>query len=437
MNRFDSALITLLALVPSLVVLSACGSNESSGSAAPSRETPTASTAADPSEAPSEPVPDEPAPAEATPAAPTAPTWPLAIDTHVDTPQRMLDADDDISQELPNGHLDVPRMREGGLSAAFFSIWVDPRRYPGEEAWARSQALVQAVLSLVRQHPDQVALCRTATEVRAAHASGRIGVLMGIEGAHGLGEADPVVLLTRLREMYDLGVRYMTVTWTNDNVFAHASTGAHPRRGLTDAGRRLVRDMNEMGMIIDVSHVSDRTVSDVLDITTRPVFASHSSARALGEHVRNMPDDLIRRVGEGGGAVCVNYYAQYIDPTYGAARRALEDEHRAEFDALAHGHRSWETLVERNALARRLAPELHPPTLETLGAHFAHIAEVAGIGGVCLGSDFDGVGELPAGMEDVSDLPALYAELTRRQLELAPILGGNVLRVLAAQAHGE
>lgn len=433
MKRFDSAPLVLMV---TFAALSACGGNESSGSAAQSREGPAGSTSADPSETPPEAEAAEPPPVEAAPP-PTAPAWPLAIDTHVDTPQRMLDADDDISQELPNGHLDVPRMREGGLSAAFFSIWVDPRRYPGEEAWARSQALVQAVLSLVRQHPDQVALCRTATEVRAAHASGRIGVLMGIEGAHGLGEADPVVLLTRLREMYDLGVRYMTVTWTNDNVFAHASTGGHPRRGLTDAGRRLVHDMNEMGMIIDVSHVSDRTASDVLDITTRPVFASHSSARALGEHVRNMPDDLIRRVGEGGGAVCVNYYAQYIDPTYGAARRALEDEHRAEFDALAHGHRSWETLVDRNALARRLAPELHPPTLETLGAHFAHIAEVGGIGGVCLGSDFDGVGELPAGMDDVSDLPALYAELTRRQLDLAPILGGNVLRVLAAQAHGE
>lgn len=420
------------AVIVFVLTLVACGGDRDPAPGAraetPSAEAPAAAPAAEP---------DEPEPAPQPVSEPTPETgaqrWPIAIDTHVDTTQRMLDEHDDIAARLTDGHVDLPRMREGGLSGVFFSIWVDPRRYEGEAAWARAQALVEAVRGFVRQHPDEVALCTTAEEVRAAHASGRIAALMGIEGGHALGQADDVVLLTRLREMYDLGVRYMTVTWTNDNVFGHASTGAHPERGLTPLGRRLVADMNTMGMIVDVSHVSDRTVSDVLDITTRPVLASHSSARALSDHVRNLPDDLIRRIGEGGGAVCVNYYAQYIDAAYGEARRRLEREHHDAFEAARGERRSWASSVDRNALARQLAPDLHPPGLDVLGAHFAHIASVAGIGGVCLGSDFDGVGELPVGLDDAAHLPALYEELRRRDLELAPILGENVLRVLAAQ----
>jgi membrane dipeptidase len=191
--------------------------------------------------------------------------------------------------------------------------------------------------------------------------------------------------------------------------------------------------MNRIGMIADVSHVSDRTASDVLDVTTRPVLASHSSARAIADHPRNLPDDLVRRIGENGGAVCINYYAQFIDVEYGARRRALEDAHRAEFDALYHQGRSWETSAARNALARRLDPTLRHPTLRTLGEHFEHVARVAGPEHVCLGSDFDGVGELPEGLDDASDLPALFAELERRELPVRAIAGENVLRVLSAQ----
>ncbi|MFN9813653.1 MAG: membrane dipeptidase [Deltaproteobacteria bacterium] len=353
----------------------------------------------------------------------------VAIDTHSDTTQRLLDEHADLSARLEDGHLDLPRMREGGLTAVFMSLWVDPRRFRGEAAWERTRALVAAVRAFVAAHPDEVALATTAAEVRAAARARRVAFLMGLEGAHGLGENEPDVLLERLAELARGGVRYVTLTWTNDNAFGHASTGAHPRRGLTETGRALVARMNALGVMVDVSHVSDRTALDAIEASRAPVIASHSGARAVGDHPRNLPDAILRRIGETRGAVCVNYYAQFVDPTYGEARRALAREHRAEFDALPHG-RSWSTSDARNALARRLAPALRPPTLRRLGEHFAHIAHIAGPHVPCLGSDFDGVGELPSGMRDVSDLPALFRELERRHLEVRAIAGDNVLRVM-------
>lgn len=357
--------------------------------------------------------------------------WPLAIDTHIDTTQRMLDTTDDIADALEGGHVDFPRMRAGGLSGAFFSIWVDPRRYPGEAGWERARALVAAVRSEVERHPDQAALCTTSAEVRAAHASGRIAVLMGIEGAHALGAAPVPTLLERLDELFGLGCRYMTITWTNDNVFAHASTGGHPSRGLTDDGRTLIAHMNALGMIPDVSHVSDRTFFDVLALSSHPPMASHSATRALSPHRRNVTDAMIRAMAEHHGVICVNYYAAFVDAAYGDARHEVEHAHAEEFRAIEG--RSWVSSGPRNALLHSLAPALRAPTITSLGAHFAHVVELGGIETACLGSDFDGAGEL-AGLTDAGDLPELYAELERRGLALAPILGENVLRVLEANA---
>jgi membrane dipeptidase len=361
----------------------------------------------------------------------------LAIDTHVDTTQRMLDDGADLTTRLAGGHLDIPRMRDGGLHAAFFSIWVDPREFPGEAAWERAKALTAAVRRVAETHPDVAVIATTAADVRNAAAEGRVALLIGVEGAHALGSADPDTVLARLGEMYDLGARYMTITWSTDNPLGHSSTGAHAELGLTELGRRVVREMNRLGMIVDVSHVSDQTFSDIMDVTERPVLASHSSARALAEHPRNMTDAMIRRVGEGGGAVCINYYSQYIDIAYRDRRRALEERHADRFEALATEH--GDDWIGRSAATRRLAFELDPtleaPTLETLGAHFAHVVSVAGPEAVCLGSDFDGIPELPVGLEDVSRLPALRAELERRGLDVRAAFGENVLRVLDAQSE--
>lgn len=403
------------------VVLASCGSAE--------REPPPSATE------PSSPAPA--APSSAPPAAPepAEPRPILAIDTHVDTPQRMLDAGDDLAERLPGGHLDLPRMREGGLTGAFFSVWVDPRDHPGEAAWERALALTHAIRAVAERHPDRAALCTSADEVRRAHAEGKIALLIGVEGGHALGDPrSDDVILERLRQLHALGARYLTITWSTDNRLGHASTGAHPERGLTALGRRVVREMNRLGMIVDVSHVSDRTFWDVLEVSERPVLASHSSCRALADHPRNLTDAMIRAVAEKGGAVCVNFYTQFIDTAYAARRRALEHRHQPRFAELRRAHpRAWERWTHQNALARELDPELAPPTIARLGEHVAHVVEVAGAHAACLGSDFDGVGELPLGMDDVSDLPALRAELERRGLDVAPIFGENVLRVLAAQ----
>ncbi len=401
----------------------ACGSSESVARAPSIAERPP----------PAEVHESEPA---SEPEEPPEPPAPIAIDTHVDTPQRMLDAGDDIATRLANGHIDLPRMREGGLSGAFFSVWVDPGDYPGEAAWERALALARAIRSVAERHPDQAAICTSADEVRRAHADGKIALLIGVEGGHALGNPrSDEVILERLRELFALGARYMTITWSNDNRLGHSSGGAHPERGLTELGRRVVREMNRLGMIVDVSHVSDRTFWDILEIAERPVLASHSSCRALADHPRNMTDDMIRAVGERGGAVCIHYSTQFIDTRYAARRRALERSHAERFAQLRREHaRPWERHPHDNALARELDPELEPPTLATLGDHFAHVAELAGAQSVCLGSDFDGVGELPVGLDDVAHLPALRAELERRGLPIDSVFGENVLRVLAAQS---
>ena len=346
----------------------------------------------------------------------------------------MLDDGDDLSGRLRGGHLDLPRMREGGLSAVFMSIWVDPRRYRGERAWRRARALIATVRTFVEGHPDEVSLCTSGDEVRAAFRAGRIGILMGVEGAHALGTREPRQARERTRWFYEQGVRYMTLTWSNDNAFAHSSGGRHRDEGLTDAGRELVAQMNELGMIVDVSHVSDASLRDVLGVTRRPVLASHSSARALADHPRNIDDAGIRAIAAGGGAVCANYYTQFLDADYRRARRRLERRHAEAFQAIRERLPKPQRGAALNALARELAPELVPPPIETLAAHIEHIVSVGGSGAACLGSDFDGVGEL-AGMADVSDLPGLRMALVRRELPLRAILGENVLRVLDAQ-HG-
>ena len=424
-----------------LLLAAACDGDDDAPAAPPDEraEEPAEARAAqgDPAETAPEPAPLPPPPN--IPVAPPSEGPVIAIDTHVDTTQRMLDEGDDPFEPLEGGHLDVPRMREGGLTGAFFSIYVSPRRVEaGEPSWERALALIARVREVAEAHPDEAVLATSAEDVRRAAREGKIAMLMGVEGAHALGTDDPERALERIRELHRRGARYMTITWSVDNPLGHSSTGEHPDRGLTPLGRRAVRLMNELGMIVDVSHVSDRTFWDIMEVAERPVLASHSSARALADHPRNMRDRMIHAVAAGGGAVCVNYYTQYIDADYRGRRRAIEVRRRREFEALDEDHESW---VDRGraafALARRLDPELDPPDLGTLADHFEHIVRIGGPSAACLGSDFDGVPELPVGMEDVSDLGALRAALEARDLPIRPIFGGNVLRVLAAAGPGD
>jgi len=420
-------------LLASLLWVACSGDDDAGGS---QQETPQRSPSGPEEGAEAPGVPAEPAPQPAV-VVDDAPVRVIAIDTHVDTTQRMLDHGDDIAESLPGGHLDLPRMRAGGLTGAFFSIWVNPRLFRGSLAWRRARGLIGAVTAFVEAHPEVAVLCRTAADVRGAHTTRRAAILMGIEGAHAFGTADPEVLMQRLRWAYDRGVRYLSPTWSVDSPLGHSSTGDSPEEGLTELGRDVVRAMNQMGMVIDVSHVSNQTLSDVLRITTKPVFASHSSARSLADHPRNIPDDLIRQVAAGGGAICVNYFSQYIDVEYRERRRRLENRHRARFEAIRAEHEDdWIARGQAETrLAQELDPAIRPPTLQTLGEHFEHIVRIGGMGAACLGSDFDGIPELPVGLEDVSRLGALRQELEGRHLDIPAIFGGNVLRVLGSQAN--
>ncbi len=357
----------------------------------------------------------------------------VAIDTHVDTPQRMADGDD-LATELRGGHLDIPRMRRGGLTAAFFSIWVDPRRHRGEAAYRRALALVAAVRAVPERHPDAAALCTTSACVREAAAAGKIALLMGVEGAHALGTSDPETAIRRVRELHRLGARYMTITWSTDNPLGHSSTGRHRARGLTGLGRRVIREMNRLGMIVDVSHVSDATFFEAVALSSLPAFASHSSMRALADHPRNVTDEMVRAIAARRGAVCINYFPEFIDAGYRDERKRLEREHAAQFAEIRRRITFDEGRgLAELALAQRLAPGLVRPSVATLVAHFEHAARVGGPEAVCMGSDFDGIGELPVGLDDAAALPVLVEGLRRRGLDVRAIAAENVLRILDAQ----
>jgi membrane dipeptidase len=356
----------------------------------------------------------------------------LVVDGHNDVPSWILDYGFDLAMDgadpslrpawhywllgsvlnVPRGdqirtHTDLARLRAGGVDAQWLSIWVHPShlpRGPGEagRATARAMAMIDAVDEQLRRHAGALALARTASEVRAAAASGRIAVLLGLEGGHAIESS-----LDTLRAFHARGVRYMTLTWSNGNDWADSSGDEARHGGLTGFGREVVREMNRLGMLVDVSHVSDDTFGDVLETTRAPVIASHSSARALADHPRNLSDEMLRAVAANGGVVMVNFGDLFVDP---------------------HKTRSWELAARWIAgLGRPLTP------LALLADHVEHVARVAGVDHVGLGSDFDGVPWLPAGMEDVSCFPNLTLELLRRgwsDEDLRKLLGENALRVM-------
>ena len=353
----------------------------------------------------------------------------------MDTTVRLIDDGAELTSALEGGHLDVPRMREGGLTGAFFSLWVDPYEFPGERAWERVQGMAASVRRVAERHPETAALCTTAAEVRAAHASGRVVLLMGVEGGHALGTGEESVVLARLRLLHELGVRYLTITWSVDNPLGHSSSGRAPARGLTPLGRRVVREMNRLGMIVDVSHVSDRTFWDIMETTRRPVLATHSSSRALSDHPRNLTDPMIRRIAEGGGAVCINFFSVFLDAEYGERKRRLFDRHRATINSrMGRSLRAFERGPVERELLRELAPDLEHPTVQTVVEHVRHVVGVGGPDAACLGSDFDGASDMPDGLEDASRLGRLVSELESAGIPLSPVLGENLLRVLEAQS---
>jgi membrane dipeptidase len=355
---------------------------------------------------------------------------PIIVDGHIDTPQRMLDLKDDITRRLADGHIDVPRMREGGLTAAFFSIWVDARYVRGT-AFRRALDLIGAVRALADTSPD-VELATTADDVRAAAARGHVAALMGVEGGHAIENS-----LEKLDSLYRLGVRYMTLTWNNGNDWAGSSTDPKRHGGLTSFGRQVLGRMNQLGMLVDVSHVSDATFRDVLAASTRPVIASHSSCRVLAHHPRNLSDEQLRAIARNRGVVGINFYPVFLDEHFRDQYAEMRRRLKPEIDAIRARYRGrpGEAAFQVDEFVGQHAESLDVPTIDHLLDHIDHAVQVMGIDHVGLGSDFDGISVLPRPMKDATSLPELVRALVARGYSdsgLRKILGENFLRVLTA-----
>lgn len=329
----------------------------------------------------------------------------------------------DIAQAQPQLHTDIPRLREGGLGAQFWSVYV-PASMQGKEAVRATLEEIDIVYQLIRRYPDTFQLARTADEVEAAFKAGKIGSMIGMEGGHSIDAS-----LGALRMFYNLGVRYMTLTHGSNVPWADSATDSVRHNGLTPFGEAVVREMNWLGMLVDLSHVSPATMHDALDIAEAPVIFSHSSARALCDHPRNVPDDVLQRLPENGGVVMVTF----VPPFVSEALRQHEEKRNAERDRLRAMRGSTDQTLEAG-LARWDQENPAPKaTLAQVADHIDHIRKVAGIDHVGIGSDFDGITSVPEGLEDVSKFPALTAELIRRGYSdeaIMNILGYNVLRVM-------
>jgi membrane dipeptidase len=330
--------------------------------------------------------------------------------------------------------MDLPRLVEGGVDAQFFAAWVDPA-YAPDRAFARADSLLDAVIAMTRSVPG-VELARTAEDVRAISGRGRVAALLAVENGQAI-END----LENLRRLAAKGVRYLTLTWMNSHEWADGSAGEILHHGLTDFGREVVREMERLGILVDVSHASDATFWDVLEIARNPVIASHSSTDAFGEHHRNLNDQQLRAIAKNGGVVGINFYAAYVDPAFGAALDEAMRRLRPGLDSLdaAWGEDTAAARRERERRRAETVAGLPPVPLARVADHVLHVIAVAGVDHVGLGSDFDGISATPQGLEDASRLPALTAELRARGLsdeDLAKVLGGNFLRVLEAAERG-
>ncbi|HZH31721.1 MAG TPA: membrane dipeptidase [Pyrinomonadaceae bacterium] len=354
----------------------------------------------------------------------------IVVDAHNDILSFMLDENYDLGQSsVGKYHTDIARMKQGGLSAEFFSVYVD-RTYAARGGSARrAMDLIDMVYRAAEKYPNDLAMAYSVADIRRAKKARKIAALMGIEGGHAIENS-----LFALRDFYRLGIRYMTLTHNNTNDWADACCDKSLHNGLSDFGKEVVREMNRIGMLVDISHVSDKTMSDVLDISTAPVIASHSSARALAARPRNIPDDLLRRIAKNGGVVMINFYPVFIDQKAIAASEARNVRLKPQRDALNERYKNDPKRLDEELTKLNEANPLPPTPLSVLVDHFDHVAKVAGIDHVGIGSDFDGVPYLPEGMKDVAQLPNLTYELLRRgysEGDVRKVLGENFLRAFA------
>jgi len=355
----------------------------------------------------------------------------IVVDTHNDVTTPMTNDDFDLSGEPPAPYkTNIERMKKGGLTAEFFSLYVKPWYVEHGGSARRTLDMIDSVYRAVERHPRDLMIATSVADIRRAKRTGKIAALMGIEGGHAIEDSLPT-----LREFYRLGVRYMTLTWNNTNNWADAGRGEKKYGGLSDFGKEVVREMNRLGMLIDVSHVSDETMSDTLDVSKAPIIASHSSARALSNVPRNIPDDLLRRIAKNGGVVQVNFYSVFVDTATVSPQSAERDRRiKAQQDAIDEKYKDDPERRAEESDKLEAANPLPPLPISKLIDHIDHIVKIAGIDHVGIGADFDGANDMPEGAQDVSMLPNITYELLKRgysERDIRKILGENLLRVMA------
>jgi membrane dipeptidase len=348
----------------------------------------------------------------------------IGIDSHIDTVQRVLVMGEDLGKRWDAGHVDIPRLQEGGTHAPFFALWV-PVYFPGAEAVRRTLDLRDAMQSVLDTHKDQMELATTAADIRRIVKAGKISVFLTVEGGHTIDDD-----LRVLRMYYQLGVRSMTLTHSRNNNWADSATDKPVHNGLTDFGREVVREMNRLGMLVDVSHVADKTFYDTLSVTSKPVIVSHSSMRAISPVPRNVTDEMLWALAKNGGVIGISFGEGFVNPK---DAEALESAIKTETTGPALTGRALDDYAAedvRNLFGTRLKVAA---TVADVADHIDHAVRIAGIDHVGIGSDFDGVSGPPNGLDDVSKMPALIEVLLERgyaERDVKKILGENYLRVI-------
>ena len=352
----------------------------------------------------------------------------ITVDTHADTPSEFLDHPFDLGAWNSRGHFDYPRMKAGGLDAEFFAAYV-PAKYANKGAAAYCMKIMEITHEMVDNYPQWVRFAESTSDIRSIVRGGHRAILIGIEGGHAIEDS-----LDLLRAFYRFGARYMTLTHTNSNNWADSSGDEPKHNGLTPFGRQVVEEMNRLGMLVDISHVSDKTFYDVIETSKAPVIASHSSSRALTDHKRNMTDDMLGALARNHGVAMVNFYPVFLSNEAMKASRDRDERLKPAIIELRAKDPSEGDVYQ--AGVKKLMAENPLPRVPwtAIVDHIDHMVQVAGIDSVGLGSDFDGIGEVPEGMEDVSHLPAIRKELEERgykEADIRKIMGENFMRVFA------
>lgn len=358
----------------------------------------------------------------------------IAIDMHADTTQRLVDENVDLSLRLPDGHLDSVRMKEGGLDAQFFSIWVEPQIYglTGDGATKRADEQIAAVRSLTEKHPETWELAASADDIRRIVAKGKLAALMGLEGGYAIDDK-----LENVERYYKMGVRYMSGAWSVSTSWAGSSGDEIGRtRGLTDFGKQVIREMNRLGMMIDVSHLSDKAFWDIINTSTKPIIATHSNVRAIANVSRNLDDEMIRALAQKGGVMCVLFYPEFLEPGWSEKKKAVDKEIAPRVQRASDqepGNAARKKMARDRVRVVEYARSLPPVTVGRIVDHIDYIVKLVGIDHVGIGSDFDGIQAVPSDLSNVSELPNLTKELIKRgytENDIDKILGGNILRVM-------